>query len=58
MNEGEDPIIHIFCTSHCTLFQIDSLKQGKYGENCEEVALVLETSFLVQIVIIAYTTTI
>ena len=46
-----------FCTSHCTLFQTDLLKQGQDGENCEEVALVFETCVLVEIVIIAYTMT-
>ena len=46
-----------FCTSHCTLFQTDLLKQGQGGENCEEVALVFETCVLVEIVIIAYTMT-
>ena len=46
-----------FCTSHCTLFQTDLLKQGQGGENCEEVALVFENCVLVEIVIIANTIT-
>lgn len=44
--------------SHSAVFQVDLLKQGQHGQNSDQVSLVLDTIFLVELVIIVYTITI